>query len=43
VYSAGGLTAGVSYTLVVGAGGAGGPNNIAGGNGANGEIYIVWS
>ena len=42
-YGPGGLTAGASYTLVVGAGGAGGPNNLPGGNGANGRITIVWT
>jgi hypothetical protein len=31
------------YTLVVGAGGVGGPYNLPGGNGANGQFYMVWN
>lgn len=42
-YGPGGLTAGGLYTVVVGGGGAGGPYNLSGGNGANGQVYIVWN
>lgn len=42
-YSPGGITVGGVYTLVVGAGGVGGPYNLPGGNGANGQFYMVWN
>jgi len=42
-YGPGGLTAGAGYTVVVGGGGAGWPYNISGGNGAGGQVYIVWN
>jgi hypothetical protein len=42
-YSPGGITVGGVYTLTVGGGGAGGPYNIPGGNGANGQVNIYWS
>ena len=42
-YTLGDLTVGASISLVVGAGGAGGSATYAGGDGADGGIYIEWS